>query len=279
MLLSFVVLIFNSLVLYIAPEGRVAYWSDWRFWGLTKSQWGDQHVTIGFLFLAAGLLHLFYNWNLILAYLKDKARKIKIFTLSFNIALVLTALFVFGTYYSYPPMTVILHVSDSFKAAGAKKYGEPPYGHAELSSLRMFAKKENLDLEKAIRLLRAAGFTTVDGKEKIKDIAAMKNLTPQQVYEIIKTAKRGTEKASIMKGVNDFPDTPAPGFGRMTMEDFCRKYHLNLDKIVSFLAQEGIKVEGGRTMKENAGANGKEPMELFEILQKVAQTTEKQTQN
>ncbi len=77
MLFSFVVLIFNSIVLYIAPEGRVAYWSDWRFWGLTKSQWGDQHITIGFLFLAAGLLHVFNNWNLILAYLKNKARKSK----------------------------------------------------------------------------------------------------------------------------------------------------------------------------------------------------------
>jgi hypothetical protein len=275
MLLSFVVLIFNSFVLYIAPEGRVAYWSDWRFWGLTKSQWGDQHVTVGFLFLVAGLLHLFYNWKLVVAYLKDKARKIKIFTLSFNVALVLTVIFVFGTYYSYPPMTAILHVSDSIKEAGAKKYGEPPYGHAELSSLRMFAKKENLDLEKAISLLRAAGFTAVDGKETIKDIAGLKNLTPQQVYEIIKTAKRQPKKSNGIKGVNAFPDAPAPGFGRMTLVAFCKKYHLDPDKIVSTLARQGIKAEGGHTMKENASANGKEPMELFEILQKVATTPKK----
>ncbi len=275
MLFSFVVLIFNSIVLYIAPEGRVAYWSDWRFWGLTKSQWGDQHITIGFLFLAAGLLHLFYNWNLILAYLKNKARKIKMFTQPFNVAITITIIFVIGTYYSYPPMNVILQIGDSFKEAGAKKYGEPPYGHAELSSLKMFAKKENLDFEKALALLKAAGFSGLDGRENIKDIAGTHNLTPQQVYEIIKTARRDADLTKGLKGANAFPDTPAPGFGRKTLEAFCKEHHLNLDKIIDNLAKQGIKAEGGLTMKENASANGKEPMELFETIQTIAGSLKK----
>jgi len=268
-LISFIVLVFNSIVLYIAPEGRIAYWADWRFWGLTKSQWGNQHITIGFLFLAAVLLHLYYNWNPMLAYMKNKAREITIFTASFNVALIITAVFVVGTYYSLPPMNVILHVNASLKEAGAERYGEPPYGHAELSTLKMFAKKENVDLGQALALLKAAGYTAVEGKETIKDLARSHNLTPQQVYEIIKTAKRDSDTTKGLKKANTFPDSPPSGFGRKTLEELCRNYNLSLDEIIGSLADLGIKVKAGLTLKENAKANGKEPMELFEIIHTI----------
>jgi hypothetical protein len=91
--LSFVLVILNSVALYISPHGRVAYWVDWRFLGLSKTQWADQHIIVGLLFLIALLLHIYYNWNPIVAYLKSKARKIKVFTPDFNIALALTILF------------------------------------------------------------------------------------------------------------------------------------------------------------------------------------------
>lgn len=274
MFLSFVILVFNSVVLYIAPEGRVAYWADWRFWGLTKSQWGDQHVTIGVLFLIAGVLHLYYNWNPILAYMKNKAREVKIFTGPFNIALAISIAFVIGTFYSLPPMNIILNISDSFKQAGSRKYGEPPYGHAELSTLKMFAKKENLDLEQALVLLKAAGFSEVDEKETIKDIAGMHNLTPQQVYEIIKAAKRKPDLSKDGKKAQGFPDAPAPGFGRKTLEAFCIEYNLDLKQVITGLAKQGIKVNGGNTIKEIAGANNKEPIELFEIMQAMSNKKE-----
>ena len=273
LLLSLVVLILNSVVLYIVPEGRVAYWADWRFWGLTKSQWADQHVTIGFLFLAAGFLHIYYNWNPILAYMKNKAREIRVFSGAFNVALVLTAIFVIGTYYSLPPMSVILHIGESFKEAGAKKYGEPPYGHAELSTLKMLAKKENFDLEKSLDLLKTAGLTVADGKETIKDIARRHNLTPQQVYEIIKPAKRDAEAIKASGRGIGFPDAPAPGWGKKTLAAFCQEYKLDLEQIINKLADQGIKVEGARSIKENASVNGKEPMELFEALHAIVTTS------
>ena len=56
MIWSLIVLTINSLVLYVVPEGRISYWADWRFLGLTKHDWSAQHTTLGFLFLFAGLL-------------------------------------------------------------------------------------------------------------------------------------------------------------------------------------------------------------------------------
>ena len=34
MVWSLIILILNSIVLYVVPEGRVSYWADWRFLGL-----------------------------------------------------------------------------------------------------------------------------------------------------------------------------------------------------------------------------------------------------
>jgi len=97
MLISFVLLVLTSVILYIVPQGRVAYWPDWHLWGLSKTQWGNLHINLGFLFLLAGFLHLFYNWKPMMAYMKNKAKKLKVFTANFNIAMILTVVISVGT--------------------------------------------------------------------------------------------------------------------------------------------------------------------------------------
>ena len=52
-----------SVILYIVPQGRVAYWADWRLWGLIKSHWGNIHINLVLLFLIAVSLHIYYNWK------------------------------------------------------------------------------------------------------------------------------------------------------------------------------------------------------------------------
>ncbi len=270
MLLSFVLLILNSIVLYIVPEGRVAYWADWRFWGLTKTEWGDQHVTIGFLFLLAGLLHLFYNWAVVKSYVKNKAKEIKIFTLPFNIGLLLTAIVALMTYFHVPPINFVLQLGSHFKVQGAEKYGEPPYGHAERSSLKLFSQKEGIDLDKALILLKGEGLQVAHAEETLLAIAQNNKLTPQQVFKIIAPAKKNMpapEKGSSASPA--FPDMPKPGFGRKTLENACTELQINYVATVKGLQAKGLIIEHGKTIHEISTANGKEPMELFEAIRAV----------
>ena len=65
--LSFIVMLLTSIILYIVPQGRIAYWADWRLWGLTKEQWGNIHINTGILFLTALGFHIYYNWKPILS--------------------------------------------------------------------------------------------------------------------------------------------------------------------------------------------------------------------
>lgn len=269
MLLSAIVLVVNSLVLYVVPEGRVAYWANWTFWGLSKSQWGEQHTTVGFLFVLASILHIYYNWKPIVAYMKNKAREIKVFTGPFNIALILTLIFVVGTYYHIPPMSIILDISDHFKVSASKKYGEPPYGHAELSSLKMLASKENLDLQRSLSLLQSAGFTFKNEKQTIKDIAEQNNTSPQQVYLIIKSASLTPDIQGDLTGPAAFMNAPKTGWGRRKIGDICEEYQLNPEKMLSGLASKGITAEQGDSLKQIAEANNTSPLQVYEMMVEI----------
>ena len=183
LLIAFVLLIFTSVILYIVPQGRVAYWADWHLLGLSKTQWGNLHINLGVLMLIAGLLHIYYNWKPITTYLKNRAKQVKVFTPSFNMALAITLFTAIGTYYEIPPMSTIISVGESIKDRGAVRYGEPPYGHAELSSLKLFAKKQDLDLDKSIQLLMGARVSVSGPEETLAAIADANNMTPMQVYE------------------------------------------------------------------------------------------------
>ncbi|MBE0586253.1 MAG: DUF4405 domain-containing protein, partial [Desulfofustis sp.] len=254
-------LILNSIVLYIVPEGRVAYWADWRFLGLTKTEWGNQHVTVGFLFILAGLLHVYYNWAAVKSYLKNKMKEIKVFTLPFNVGALVTVLVAVMTYFQIPPVSLVIDLGNHFKEAGAEKYGEPPYGHAELSSLKMLCQKEGFDLDKALALLEQQGVQGAGGEQTILAIAQNNGLTPQQIYRIIQPAKQKAANA-----VSSFPDAPMPGFGRKTLDQICTEFTLDCPAIVTGLQATGLKVEAGKTIHEIAEDNGLETMQIFEAV-------------
>jgi len=119
--LAFLMMILTSVILYIVPHGRVAYWSDWRLWGLTKTDWGNIHTNLGLLFLLSLFLHIYYNWKPLMAYLKNKARQMKVFTPEFNAALVITLAFTVGTYFLIPPFGWVMALGDHIKDSATEK--------------------------------------------------------------------------------------------------------------------------------------------------------------
>ncbi len=201
--LSFLLMVLTSIVLYIVPHGRVAYWADWRLWGLTKSDWGNIHINLGLLFLTALFLHIYYNWKPLVSYLKDKSKQIKVFTPEFNVAIVVTIGFVVGSCFLVPPFSWVMTLNDYIKDAGVEKYGEPPYGHAEQSSLKTFCKKMNLDIGKSMELLNQAGYSVENGDITLEEIGRRFNTPPQQIFERIRPAVIDSEQETVYERLKD----------------------------------------------------------------------------
>lgn len=264
LLIAGIIELITSIVLYIIPSGRVAYWADYHLLGLSKTQWGDIHITVGTLLLILVALHVYYNWRPITAYLKNKSKQLTVFNKNFNIALLISIYFTLGTIYSLPPMNLIINLGEHITDLGNKKYGEPPYGHAELSSLKMFCDKMNISLEHAAEALKGANINYSGTKDSMAEIAKNNNKTPQAIYEIIKPA------IPSRNGILSFPESPSPNFGNKSLREICKTYDLQEQEVLAELKQAGFKAELNNSVKEIGANNNTNPMRIFETLKEIA---------
>jgi hypothetical protein len=262
--LSFVLMMTTSIILYIVPQGRVAYWADWRLWGLTKTQWGDVHINVGLLFLLALCLHIYYNWKPLMAYLKDRARQMKVFTPAFNVALAVCFITAAGTLIPVPPFSWVLDFNTALKDAGAEKYGEPPYGHAELSSLNTFAKKMGIDAVAARQDLEAAGYQVAGGDQTLQAIAATNATTPKALYEIMKGPAGSTSRKIGL------PETAPPGTGRLTLAALCTAYGLDSQALITALEKKNITALETDSLRDIAQRHNTGPTDLYDTIRTLA---------
>jgi hypothetical protein len=262
-LLSFIILFITIVVLYIVPQGRVAYWADWRLWGLTKEQWGDIHINVGLLFLLSIFLHIYYNWKPLLSYLKNKARQLSVMTREFNAALLIITLFSVGTYFEVVPFSWVLELNEHIKDKAAVKYGEPPYGHAELSSLKAFTAKTGLDLAGSLKRLQQAKIAFDDENQSLQDIARLNDTSPQKVY----LAMKPSGKLNRSEGL---PPTPPPGTGNKTLSDFSKEYSLDIRQILKGLNDNNVSASADMTIKQIARQNNMAPTDIYTHLRQTA---------
>lgn len=263
-LLSFVCMVATSLVLYIVPQGRVAYWADWTLLGLDKTGWGDLHINMGLLFLVSLSLHIYYNWKAILAYLKDKARQVRVFTPDFNAALVLTLAILVGTLLAVPPFNWPLMFNARLKDAGAAKYGEPPYGHAELSPLNQLARRTGLDLPEAVAALKEAGIRLEGEQATLQAIARQNRRSPREIFGIMQGAAASASNRNL-------PADPPPGTGNRTLAAFCQAYALPVADMAGSLQSSGLEVHPELTIKEIGANNELSPMAVYDAIREAAE--------
>ncbi len=261
-LISFVLLMVTSIILYIVPSGRVAYWAGYRLWSLSKEDWGSVHINLGFLLLISILLHVYYNWKPMISYMKNRSKQLRIFTPDFNISLAVTLMVFFGTLAGIPPMSSNINLSNAITDNANLYYGEPPYGHAELSPLADFADKVKVDLDESLAKLKAAGIKVESPAQTMEEIAHANGISPQQIY----TAMRLDNGSSA----GEMPEEAPGGTGNRTLAQICEMYQLNPDIIVQGLAEQDITAEPGQAMKEIAAANSIDPHAVYAAIYALA---------
>jgi len=186
MLVTFsgLMMIISGIVAYIMPEGRIAYWADWQFLTLGKQQWGTIHTNLSFVFTAATVFHLIYNFKALISYLKDRVKK----TYSMRSELVLTLIVIIlcthGSIAGVPPFTTVMDIGSAIKKTWyAGQEVHPPFPHAELLTLKQLTSKMDLSLDGALAFLQEQGFKEVDEKTNLKDLAGRSDSSPMQIFE------------------------------------------------------------------------------------------------
>jgi hypothetical protein len=270
-------------MLFFSPQGRVAYWSGWKMFGLSKEDFSAVHTTFMVLFLAAGIWHIVLNWKPIVTYLKNRAKKIKVFTPEFSFSLVVCLLFFVGTLTGLFPFQQFLHMGEDIKDYWEHVKGSPPWGHAEISRLDRFCRGmedferlENqrlvtIDPDEAVMALRTAGIDVKSVSEQLIDISERNATTPQALAEIIlKAAKPIQQKTGEVSGKDQSSPFPLPysGLGRMTLRQYAEKYEADLEKALSILRENGMDIDPDKKLRDESSRLGTDPEGIITILNK-----------
>jgi len=263
---SFALLFLTSIILYITPHGRVAYWSNWQLWGLSKTQWGALHTNLGVLFIVVSVWHLILNWSAIVSYIVR--RKQAMCSSSTVWSLLITIIISVGTLANVTPFNSVQLLGERIKDRASVIYGEPPYGHAELSSLKVLVRHTGLELDEVVDTLNVAQIQFDSPEQSVLDIAKLNNMSPQQLFQLIKPPRVAGETLSL-------PELPVPGIGRLTLAEICSTYGLDCQEVVDLLkvpqADGTIFASPEMSLKKLAEKQGVNPMALYEKIYQYSQ--------
>ena len=284
---SFIVLMVSSIVLYVLPSGRIAHWANWEFLGLGKEQWGALHTNNGYLFLLACALHIYFNFSHILNYMKNRKRELSGMNINSIIAFLLVLLIAIFTLVGIPPISWIQELNGHFKSQAEVKFGTPPYGHAELSSVRDFARRTGMVADEVVEKLKAAGFEGVEAEVTLEHIADQNNVSPQTLVNTLWThgnksegkgsgnsvsdgcSEEGTDSASSHEKETSFNGSGG-GYGQKVFEEVC--HDLGVDPAIALNEIESLGYEAKlkETLKTIASRKGEKPSEIMQVLRELA---------
>lgn len=253
---SFLALAVSGIVLYVAPPGRIANWSVWQLLLLSKAQWQAVHTIVALGFLVAAGFHLYFNWRVLVAYVRSKLQaglrmKRELAAASLTGAVIL-AVSITGV----PPFGTVMDVGEEIKNSWSTASSEPPVPHAELMTVAKLSETVKIPTDKAVANLEKQGVRVAQPTLTVQQIADANQLTPQQVYQKIQSDD-AKPKVSLAEG---------GGWGRMNVQQVCERFSVPVGEGVARLQAAGIEATASTAVRELATARGKTPIDIAKII-------------
>jgi hypothetical protein len=256
--MALLMMLVSGVVLYIAPPGRVANWTDWRLIGLTRTGWRNQHLIFGFAFILLSLFHLFLvNWKAFFSYIKSKTTQGIKSPAELISILLLSSFFGIGTFYGTQPFSEIIDFGNRFSSSWERQERRAPIPHAELLTLIQLSQQPGMggDPEALKTKLERSGLKVVSVNETLAEIAQANGMAAEKVYEILAPAEK---EGSILSG---------KGFGQKTLQQIADEAGVSPTSLQLALHQKGIEAKTDTSLKKIAEENGIEMKELRQLLE------------
>ena len=256
---TFLTLLVSGTVLFFSPRGRVANWTDWGVLGVGKEQWASVHYTAATLFLVIAALHIFFNWKVLLGYLRLKRVQGLRLKKELVAALAVSALFVAGPLIGFPPFGNFIDAHEDIKDYWDGVTERAPIPHAEDLPLRDFAQQINMPVENLVESLRSEGFDVRNEDTTLGDLARQRELAPSDIYARVVPREERTETDSHEKSTGR-------GFGRMTVEQYCQSEGLSTHAFVEALRRQGVEATRTSSLRQLAQSLEMRPGELVSLI-------------
>jgi len=256
--LSFIVDTISGIILYIAPPGRIAHWTNWTIWNLDKEQWVAIHTIFSYLLLIIVAIHLYFNWNMFRNFIWSKVRKALQLRWEMLTAILVSLLVFLFTFWNIPPFSTIMNLGENLKESWEESKVEVPIAHAELMSLQEFSSTIQITPDQALNALKSKGYAVKNAHQTLGEIAKENRTSPDKLYEAIKSGGLKPTVPQTIKG---------SGLGRKTLETICSEKGISLEQALSRLKQKGIDAQPGDKLNVIANKYSKTPLDIFTIIE------------
>jgi hypothetical protein len=267
----FTVLLITGTVLFIVPQGRIAYWTEWQFIGLGKEGWGNIHILFGVLFIIIGVWHLIYNWKPFLKYLRRKVeetiRPSRELGVTLGLAIILTAVSVA----ELPPASWLFDLNSMIKASWVDSpESEPPFGHAEELSFEGFTKKMLIDSKQAKVALEKSGWRIPSGDMSLKELSRINESSSMALYSLIRYLEPPPDRLKFPVGELSKAEIEArfagSGLGKRKVSEVANILGVPLYKALARLKTAEVDASAEEQLKPLADRTGNTPMALLMII-------------
>jgi hypothetical protein len=264
---SFLAVSLSGIVLFVTPTGRVAHWTGWTMLSLTKDQWGSLHIWFGLIFLVAGVCHTAFNWRVLVAYFRSKARQASAFKPEWVLVLLILVLVSAGTLLELPPFASLIALNESIKDSWEVPGQQAPIPHAELMTLQEIAAKvDGADADAMVESLREAGVTIESPHAIIGDLAKQQHKTPSEIY-VLAVGEDLARASSAQAGLSGACRN-GRGLGRLTLRQYCEQTQLEPSEAIRLLQAQGYEAKPDMLMRDIAHAAGVHVSDLQDVLAK-----------
>ena len=272
--ISFLILVFSGVILFVSPPGRIANWTNWKIFSLLKKDWIALHIWFSALFLVVTIFHLVFNWRPLVSYFKDRLTRRVGFRWEWLVALAICGGVYAGTRADVPPFSTLLAFSERVKESWDQPRGRAPIPHAELLTLAELAQKAEVAMTAVTNRLQAKGITGISPEIVVQALADNNHRSAQQIYEMIlaeptqREAGKGKGQGKGQGGGGGGGGGGAGGGpGWKSLTQFCADEGMDLKDALARLQAKGIKATPDQTLREIAvNAGYSRPYELLELL-------------
>jgi len=277
--ISFIGMCITGIILFVVPPGRIANWTGWTIFGLTKAQWQALHIWWSLVFMVAAVVHLAYNWRCLLGYFKSKVDAARALRVEWILSLAICALVSIATVAGLKPFSSLMAWNESIKHSWDDSDRRAPIPHAELLTLTELTQHvDGLTTETIVANLRAHGITVASPEDVIGDLAAAHNLTPDQLYRIAvgQVQGRGGHGGGAGRGAGRGMGAGqrgggggggGRGMGRMTLAQYCEQAGIETKTALDKLHEAKLTATETMTLRDIADSGNLHPSAIGELLE------------
>ena len=259
-IISFIVDTLSGIILYIAPHGRVANWTNWSIWGLNKEEWATIHTIFGYILLIIVGIHLFYNWKIFFNFIWSKIRKAFNLKWELTTAIVFNILLFMATLWNLPPFSTTMNLGEYLKENWEEsKAAAAPVRQAQELSLQEFAARMQIPVDQILSTVRSKGLHVTNIQQTLEEIAKENRTSPDKLYEAMKSEDVKPVVPQTIEG---------NGLGRKTLDSICSEKGISIDEVLSRLKDNGIEAKASDRIRDISTRYQKTPSEIFAFIGK-----------